>query len=132
MVNKKGAMMSNQRNRNRENTKPQTKPVEDEVTEETPVETETVEEETTEEAVDEATTEQEDATEETEPEVKTGKVVGCKKLRLRKTPDTTYGNVIVELVAGTEVTIKEDQKDWLLVETKAGVGFVMSKYIEVK
>lgn len=130
MVNKKGAMMSNQRNRNRENTKPQTKPVEDEVTEETPVETETVEEETTEEAVDEVTTEQEDATEETE--VKTGKVVGCKKLRLRKTPDTTYDNVIVELVAGTEVTIKEDQKDWLLVETKAGVGFVMSKYIEVK
>lgn len=118
--------MSNQRNRNRENTKPQTKPVEEEVTEETPVETETVEEETTEETADEA------ATEETEPEVKTGTVVGCKKLRLRKTPDTTYDNVIVELVVGTEVTIKEDQKDWLLVDTKAGVGFVMSKYIEVK
>ena len=54
MVNKKGAMMSNQRNRNRENTKPQTKPVEDEVTEETP--TEEVAEST--EAVEEAPVEE--------------------------------------------------------------------------
>lgn len=69
-----------------------------------------------------------------EPEVEVkmfGKVTGCKKLNIRKKPNTA-ADVLVVVGEGTKLLIDTNKPnaDWYKVRTNDGVdGFVMKKYV---
>lgn len=73
-----------------------------------------------------------------EPEVEeekqiTGKVAGCARLRVRKTPNTT-ADVLCEIDENSEVVIDESKStvDFYAVTTSAGAeGFCMKKFIKI-
>lgn len=72
---------------------------------------------------------------EAKPKTLHGKVVGCAKLNVRKTPDANTNNVVITINAGTELTIDKlkSNNDWYYVCTAAGVeGYCMKAYVSVK
>ena len=67
------------------------------------------------------------------PEPVIGKVEGCKKLNVRKEPDTE-ADVVCVVPEGTEVIVDEEEStvDFYKVCTSAGIeGFCMKKFISV-
>lgn len=64
----------------------------------------------------------------------TGKVTGCNKLRVRKSP-SPLAEVLCEIAVNTEVVINESDStiDFYKVCTGAGVeGYCMKKFIDVR
>lgn len=67
-------------------------------------------------------------------EPRTGVVIDCVKLNVRKSP-ATDANILAEIPVGTKVQIidKESTKDFYHVCTATGIdGFCMKKFIKVK
>ena len=67
-------------------------------------------------------------------EPRTGVVVDCIKLNVRKSP-AADANILAEIPVGTKVQIidKESTKDFHYVCTETGIdGFCMKKFIKVK
>jgi uncharacterized protein YgiM (DUF1202 family) len=58
-------------------------------------------------------------------------VANCKKVRVRKTPNTHEDNVIAELKEGTEVVVLDSSNPgWTLVDLGAQGAWIMSDYLK--
>lgn len=65
---------------------------------------------------------------EKKPVIKTGKVVDCTKLNVRKDPSTD-ADIITVIDNGTEVKVLETVKDFVKVEIESVTGYCVKKYI---
>lgn len=65
---------------------------------------------------------------EKKPVIKTGKVVDCSKLNVRKDPSTD-ADVVTVIDNGTEVKVLETVKDFVKVEIDSVTGYCVKKYI---
>lgn len=66
-----------------------------------------------------------------EPEAKTGKVVGCDKLRVRESASEN-AKILCLVTPADVLTVRGKKDSWLRVITPDGTaGFVMAKYVEI-
>lgn len=65
---------------------------------------------------------------EKKPVIKTGKVVNCTKLNVRKEPSTD-ADIVTVIDNETEVKVLETVKDFVKVEFDSVTGYCVKKYI---